>query len=143
MQKIQTKNWKIALDYFIPSLVIGLVISVLWGLWQTICGASMESNVFGMVIAASFGAYFGSRRINRKYSIASSKKIAEFAGYYYAIAVIVIGLAIEMIAVKISVLDLVYLSSAANSVGYFLVATIIYEAEALFWIKSDSELLAK
>jgi hypothetical protein len=126
MEKQKASNWKIAASYFFSSLVVGSIVSIIWALIEPIMPVDMGIDILGMMLAASAGAFYGALRINKKYFIASAKKIAEFAGFYYAVAAVVLGSIIEAMLSGVDGLKLIALSSPTNSMGYFLIALVIY-----------------
>jgi len=142
MEKQKAPDWKIAGNYFFSSLVVGSLVSVILLFAKPFLPVDMGIDILGMMLAASVGAFYGARQINKKYFIANAKKIAQFAGLYYAgAAVVFVSTAEAMLSVPIvTELKSIALSSPANLAGYFLIALIIYQYVALVHIKSESEL---
>lgn len=138
MEKQKAENWKIALDYFVPSLVIGSLVAVLWAFAGEYLPEGAEFDIFGAMLAASLGAIYGAKKINKKYFVVSSKKIVEIAlGYYMAVLIILEFLA-EYALEAINVLNPIGLS--LSSVGGFLIVVNIYGFASLWFLKTESEL---
>jgi hypothetical protein len=140
MEKQKASNWHIAASYFFSSLVVASVVSVIWSFIEPILPVDMGIDILGMMLAAAAGAFYGARQINKKYFIVNAKKIVEFAGLYYTGAVVILGSIVGAMLSGVNGLKLIALSSPTNSMGYFLIALVIYQCASLWYIKSESEL---